>query len=61
MTYNSKLDDMKKSAARVFEMLKSNIISPNIGDEYLLSNIVDVHLKLENRETIGSIILKNDY
>ena len=61
MTYNSKLDDMKKSAARVFEMLKSNIISPNIGDEYLLSNIVDVHLKLENRETIGSIILKNDH
>ncbi|MBF96117.1 MAG: Quinone oxidoreductase 1 [Alphaproteobacteria bacterium MarineAlpha9_Bin4] len=61
MTYNSKASDMHKSAKRVFEMLKSNSISANIGNEYLLSDIVNVHKALENRETKGSIVLKNDH
>ncbi len=61
MTYNERKEDMDHSANRVFEMLKSNIIYPNIGEEYLLSDIVDVHKALENRETKGSIVLKNNY
>ena len=52
---------MQNSANRVFEMLKKNIIKPNIGGEYLLSDIVKVHNSLERRETQGSIILKNNY
>ena len=47
MTYNAKWDDMVASAYRVFEMLKNNIIKSNIGAEYLLSNIVEVHKSLE--------------
>ena len=61
MTYNAEEENMTKSADRVFEMLKSNIISPNIGKEYLLSDIVDVHKALENRETAGTIVLRNNY
>ena len=47
MTYNAKWNDMIGSANRVFEMLKNNIIKSNIGAEYLLSNIVEVHKSLE--------------
>ncbi len=61
MTYNSKESDMHKSAKRVFEMLRSDSIRANIGNEYLLSDIVNVHKALENRETKGSIVLKNNY
>ena len=61
MTYNAKWDDMIGSANRVFEMLKNNIIKSNIGAEYLLSNIVEVHKALESRATKGSIVLKNDH
>ncbi len=61
MTYNAKWDDMIGSANRVFEMLKNNIIKSNIGAEYLLSNIVEVHKSLESRATKGSIVLKNDH
>ena len=52
---------MTKSANRVFDMLQSKTISPNIGKEYLLSDIVDVHKALENRETTGTVVLRNNY
>ena len=52
---------MQKSANRVFEMLKDNIIKPNIGNEYPLSEIIEVHKALESRATKGSIVLKNNY
>ena len=42
-----------KSANRVFEDAYNNIIKSNIGSEYLLSEIVEVHESLENRETKG--------
>ena len=61
MTYNADEKNMTKSANRVFEMLKSKTISPNIGNEYLLSDIINVHKALENRETTGTIVLKNNY
>ena len=61
MTYNAKWDDMVRSANRVFDMLKNNIIKANIGAEYSLSNVVEVHKSLESRATKGSIVLKNDH
>ena len=61
MTYNAAEHDMKKSANRVFEMLKLGLIRGNIGKEYLLSDVVEVHNALENRKTKGSIVLKNNY
>ena len=61
MTYNAEEHDMKKSANRVFEMLKLGLIRGNIGKEYLLSDVVEVHNALENRKTKGSIVLKNNY
>ena len=61
MTYNAKFNDMQKSAQRVFDMLTSNVISPNIGKEFDLSEIVGVHKELESRNTKGSIVLKNNY
>ena len=51
---------MQKSANRVFEMLRDDIIKPNIGNEYLLSEIIEVHKALESRLQ-GSIVLKNTY
>ena len=38
MTYNAKRR-LQKSANRVFEMLRDDIIKPNIGNEYMLSEI----------------------
>ncbi len=61
MTYNANESDLNKSANRVFQMLENKVISPNIGNIYDLSDIVEVHKALENRETKGSIILKNNY
>ncbi|MEC6997586.1 MAG: quinone oxidoreductase [Pseudomonadota bacterium] len=61
MTYNAEENNMTKSANRVFDMLQSKTISPNIGKEYLLSDIVDVHKALENRETTGTVVLRNNY
>ena len=61
MTYNAEENNMTKSANRVFDMLQSKTISPNIGKEYLLSDIVDVHKVLENRETTGTVVLRNNY
>ena len=61
MTYNAKHEDMIASANRVFDMLKSKIIKSNISKTYPLSNIVDVHVALENRKTSGSIVLENDH
>ena len=57
-SYNSKKENIQKSANRVFEMLKDNIIKPNIGNEYPLSEIIEVHKALESRATKGSIVLK---
>ena len=61
MTYNAKWKDMQKSASRVFEMLEANVIKPNIGGEFLLSEVVKAHKSLEGRVTKGSIVLKNCY
>ena len=61
MTYNARKEDLQKSANRVFEMLRDGIIKPNIGNEYLLSEIIEVHKALEGRATKGSIVLKNTY
>jgi NADPH2:quinone reductase len=61
MTYNANREDMQKSADKVFKMLEANIIKPNLGKEYLLSEIVKAHKSLESRETKGSIVLRNDY
>ena len=42
-------------------MLEDNIIKSNIGGEHLLSEVVKVHESLENRNTKGSVVLRNDY
>ena len=61
MTYNAKKKIYKKVLIEFLKMLRDNIIKPNIGSEYLLSEIVKVHKALEGRATKGSIVLKNNY
>lgn len=61
MTYCADRSNMKKSADRVFTMMKNSAIKPFIGKVFPLSGITKVHEELENRKTNGSIVLENDY
>jgi NADPH:quinone reductase len=44
-------------SARMFEMLDKGAISVSIGQRYQLSNIVQAHIDLEARKTVGSTII----
>ncbi|MBJ56658.1 MAG: quinone oxidoreductase [Rickettsiales bacterium] len=61
MNYAAKKEDYFHSASRVFDMLLKKKILLTIDDSYLLSNVVNAHMNLESRKTIGSVVMKNDY
>ena len=44
-------------SARMFEMLDKGAISVSVGQRYPLSNIVQAHIDLEARKTVGSTII----
>ena len=61
MNYGTKKQDLMHSSSRVFNMLMEKKINLKINTSYKLSDVVFAHKDLENRKTIGSIVMKNNY
>ena len=55
--YASTTEDMRASAARLFEMMAKGAVHVRIGARYPLLEAADAHRALEARETTGSTIL----
>ena len=56
-TYNAKVEDLRHSAKRLFDMVLSGKVKPNIGQTYKLSEAAQAHTDLEARKTTGSTVL----
>lgn len=56
-TYNAKAEDMRHSAKRLFDMILSGKVKPNIGQTYKLADAAQAHSDLEARKTTGSTVL----
>ncbi|MEA1014256.1 quinone oxidoreductase [Sphingosinicella sp. LY1275] len=50
-------DEMRASAARLFEMIGSDAVPVRIGARYPLSDAAEAHRALESRNTTGSTLL----
>ncbi len=61
MTYATKREDLIHSSKRAFEMLMEKKISLKINSNYKLSDVVKAHSDLESRQTVGSIVMENNY
>jgi len=49
---------LKKCLTEVTQLIKDGKLTPHVGGEFLASNIADAHDFLENRKSIGKIIVK---
>jgi NADPH2:quinone reductase len=50
-------EEMRASAARLFEMIESGAVPVNIGARFPLSDAAEAHRALEARATTGSTVL----
>jgi NADPH2:quinone reductase len=50
-------DEMRASAARLFEMIEKKVVPVRIGARYTLLQAADAHRALESRATTGSTVL----
>ncbi|HEX8533872.1 MAG TPA: quinone oxidoreductase [Allosphingosinicella sp.] len=55
--YIATAEEMRASAARLFEMIQSGSVEVKIGARYPLIKAADAHRALEDRKTTGSTIL----
>ncbi len=55
--YVSTSEEMRASAARLFEMIGSGTVEVQIGARYPLLDVAEAHRALEGRQTTGSTIL----
>ena len=55
--YNRTEEEMRRSAARLFEMVGKGVVRPEIGSRFPLLEAARAHRALEARETTGSTIL----
>ena len=55
--YVQSQDEMRNSAARLFEMIQAGSVEVTIGARYPLIKAADAHRALEERKTTGSTIL----
>ena len=55
--YNANVDEMRASAARLFEMMLSGAVRVQVGKRYPLADAAEAHRALEARETTGSTVL----
>lgn len=55
--YTSETEEMRASAARLFEMIESGAVKVNIGARFPLADAAEAHRALEARATTGSTIL----
>jgi NADPH2:quinone reductase len=55
--YASTPDEMRASAARLFEMMESGVVTAEIGQRFPLREAAEAHRALESRATTGSTVL----
>jgi NADPH2:quinone reductase len=55
--YTHTADEMRASAERVFDMVRTGVVKANIGARYRLVDAAEAHRALEARATTGSTIL----
>ncbi len=58
MHYNLNNDELKLSSEKLFNKIKNKEIKTNISDKFKLKDASKAHMKLESRNTTGSIVLK---
>jgi NADPH:quinone reductase len=57
MTYTAKREDLLKSAAELFTVVKNGAVRININQTYPLREAAQAHRDLESRKTVGSTLL----
>ncbi|KQZ13637.1 quinone oxidoreductase [Mesorhizobium sp. Root554] len=55
--YNARRDDLEKSAAALFDVVKSGAVKIKINQRYALKNAAQAHADLEGRKTTGTTVL----
>jgi NADPH2:quinone reductase len=55
--YASTADEMRASAARLFEMIESGVVRVQIGARFALRDAAQAHRAIESRATTGSTVL----
>lgn len=55
--YKADRNELVLSAMEIFEGMRQNVLKPRIGGRYALKDAAGAHKLLENRQTMGSIIL----
>ena len=50
-------EDKRRLAERVFAMLAKGAITPEIGQEFALTDAAEAHRAIEAGETVGSTVL----
>ena len=55
--YTATAGEMRASAARLFEMLRSGAVEVRIGARYALADAAEAHRDLEARRTTGATLL----
>ena len=58
MHYNLNNDELKLSSEKLFNKIKNKEIKTNISDKFKLKDASKAHMKLESRNTTGSIVIK---
>jgi NADPH2:quinone reductase len=57
MTYNARSEDLRASAAALFEVVERGAVRITIGSTYRLDDVASAHRDLEARKTTGSTLL----
>lgn len=57
MTYTAKREDLLKSAAELFSVVKKGVVKITINQTYPLKEAAQAHRDLESRKTTGSTVL----
>ena len=55
--YCGTADEMRASAARLFDMMLSGMVGVQVGERYALADAAEAHRALEGRRTTGSTVL----
>jgi NADPH2:quinone reductase len=55
--YAATTEEMRASAARLFEMIESGVVQVQIGARFPLRDAAEAHRALESRATTGSVVL----
>ena len=58
MIYNETREELDNSSSLLFQMVREGKIKTNISKIYELKDVARAHKDLEERKTVGSIILK---